>query len=51
MLYLEKTTTKNGCLRVIPGSHIEYNETIIQKRIKDAIEQYIKEEPESELLN
>lgn len=33
MLYLEKTTTKNGCLRVIPGSHIKYNEThkIIKK--------------------
>lgn len=27
MIYLEKTTIKNGCLRVIPGSHIKYNET------------------------
>ena len=27
MLYLDKTTVKNGCLRVIPGSHINYNET------------------------
>jgi hypothetical protein len=33
MVYLEKTTIKNGCLRVIPKSHIEYNEThkIIKK--------------------
>jgi len=27
MLYLDKTTVKNGSLRVIPGSHINYNET------------------------
>jgi len=33
MLYLERTTVKNGCLRIIPGSHLQYNEThkIIKK--------------------
>ena len=33
MLYLEKTTINNGCLRVIPKSHIEFSEThkIIKK--------------------
>ena len=27
MLYLDKTTVRNGSLRVIPGSHVNYNET------------------------
>mgnify|MGYP007088544209 CR=1 FL=1 len=32
-------------------THIEYNEMVVKKRIENAIEQHIEEEPENEYLN